>query len=68
MERTINERKDEVMDRLGSLGRRLNSMGEKYYYHPTVKGIKRIALRLSILTYGYMLLEQERINAQQAAA
>lgn len=68
MERTINERKEEVMDRLGSLGRRLNSMGEKYYYHPTVKGMKRIALRMSILTSGYLMLENERINAQRSAA
>jgi hypothetical protein len=59
------ERLDEVKDRIASVSRSLQSASEASYT-VSAKDMRCFRFRLNILTYGYMVLQVELVNAQNA--
>lgn len=65
------ERLQEVAGRIGTIARHLSRIDEGNSYSlPSNRRMKRLAVRLSILTTGYVMLQSEvlRENAIRAAA
>ena len=71
METPTKERLDEVAARIASIARHLSLIDQPHSYSlPSNRRMKRLAVRLSILTTGFVMLQSEvlKMNASNAYA